>query len=48
MFPDDFFGADFYANDYWPPDTTTTGGGGVGSNDYAFWAPWRSRHRLVS
>lgn len=50
MFPDDFFGADYYANDYYPPDdgAGSGSGGSIGSNDYTFRAPWRGRHRVVS
>lgn len=47
MFPDEFFGDAYFANDFYPPQDALPGGGGVVST-YMLWAPWRGRHRMVS
>lgn len=49
MFPDDFFAASYFANDYYPPDESAAGGHvPVAPGSYVLWAPWRLRHRVVT
>ena len=50
MFFDDYFGADYFANDYYPPADASGGGGSppVSFADYVLRSWWFGRHRVVS